>query len=79
MSDNKREKIVPRAVPAGEDGSGGPWRDAVTNAPRPQEDERMRMLRDELNKIIAPYGEWCRNPDACAGKGYCPLDPTCGD
>lgn len=26
-----------------------------------------------------PYGEWCRNPKACAGKGYCPLDPTCGD
>ena len=26
-----------------------------------------------------PYGEWCRNPAACAGKGYCPLDPTCGD
>jgi hypothetical protein len=26
-----------------------------------------------------PYGEWCRNPDACRGKGYCPLDPTCGD
>jgi|ERR1700721_4821465 len=25
------------------------------------------------------YGEWCRNPAACAGKGYCPLDPTCGD
>jgi hypothetical protein len=26
-----------------------------------------------------PYGEWCRDPAACAGKGYCPLDPTCGD
>ena len=26
-----------------------------------------------------PYGEWCRNPGACKGKGYCPLDPTCGD
>jgi hypothetical protein len=26
-----------------------------------------------------PYGERCRNPDACKGKGYCPLDPTCGD
>ena len=25
------------------------------------------------------YGEWCRNPKACAGKGYCPLDPTCAD
>lgn len=27
----------------------------------------------------SPYGVWCRKPDACAGKGYCPLDPTCGD
>jgi hypothetical protein len=26
-----------------------------------------------------PYREWCRNPAACRGKGYCPLDPTCGD
>lgn len=25
------------------------------------------------------YGEWCRKPEACAGKGYCPLDPNCGD
>lgn len=25
------------------------------------------------------YGAWCRNPKACAGKGTCPLDPTCGD
>lgn len=27
----------------------------------------------------APYGEWCRSPELCAGKGYCPRDPTCGD
>jgi hypothetical protein len=26
-----------------------------------------------------PYGEWCRNPKLCAGKGYCPRDPNCGD
>jgi hypothetical protein len=26
-----------------------------------------------------PYGAMCRNPEACKGKGYCPLDPTCGD
>lgn len=25
------------------------------------------------------YSEWCRNPDACEGKGYCPLDPNCAD
>lgn len=27
----------------------------------------------------SPYGEMCRDPDVCAGKGYCPRDPTCGD
>jgi hypothetical protein len=27
----------------------------------------------------APYGEWCHDPTICAGKGYCPRDPTCGD
>ena len=26
-----------------------------------------------------PYGPWCRDRTACDGKGYCPLDPTCGD
>lgn len=25
------------------------------------------------------YGEWCRDPELCAGKGYCPRDPTCAD
>ena len=33
----------------------------------------------EQDKSKSPYGEWCRDPKACAGKGYCPLDPTCGD
>ena len=27
----------------------------------------------------SPYGKMCRKPDACRNKGYCPLDPTCGD
>lgn len=26
-----------------------------------------------------PYGEMCRYPNLCEGKGYCPRDPTCGD
>lgn len=25
------------------------------------------------------YKEWCRDPELCRGKGYCPRDPTCGD
>ena len=32
---------------------------------------------DEENK--RPYGPMCRDPAACKGKGYCSLDPTCGD
>ena len=30
-------------------------------------------------KGSAPYGEMCRDPNLCVGKGYCPRDPTCGD
>lgn len=26
-----------------------------------------------------PYGPMCRDPKLCAGKGYCPRDPVCGD
>ena len=26
-----------------------------------------------------PYGPMCREPKSCENKGYCPLDPTCGD
>lgn len=29
--------------------------------------------------VTPPYGEMCRNPAQCEGKGYCPRDPTCGD
>lgn len=43
------------------------------------EDERNERLRLKRLKRTAPYGERCRDPNACAGKGYCPLDPTCGD
>ncbi len=25
------------------------------------------------------YGEMCRDPKACAGKGYCPRDPACSE
>ena len=26
-----------------------------------------------------PYGPMCRKPKSCENKGYCPLNPTCGD
>ena len=42
-----------------------------------ERNDRLRRRRELKKK--APYGEWCRNPEACTGKGYCPLDPTCGD
>lgn len=29
-------------------------------------------------KPSLPY-PWCRQPERCAGKGYCPRDPNCGD
>ena len=38
------------------------------------DDSRKKRLR-----LFAPYGEMCRDPDLCWGKGYCPRDPTCGD
>jgi cytosine/adenosine deaminase-related metal-dependent hydrolase len=26
-----------------------------------------------------PYPEFCRQREKCAGRGFCPLDPTCAD
>lgn len=43
------------------------------------DDERNERLRHKRLRKSAPYGEMCRNPDLCVGKGYCPRDPTCGD
>jgi len=44
----------------------------------PDEKAVKEALKANLTSV-PPYGEWCRDPKACAGKGYCPLDPTCGD
>lgn len=38
-----------------------------------------RIAARRKKKLASPYGEWCRDPDLCAGKGYCPRDPNCGD
>jgi len=44
-----------------------------------EEERNARLaLRRELRKT-APYREWCMDPELCAGKGYCPRDPNCGD
>jgi hypothetical protein len=29
-------------------------------------------------RALAPY-PMCRDPEACAGRGYCPRDPACND
>ena len=41
--------------------------------------QRAEEARALLGRDSAPYGKMCRDPKACAGKGYCPRDPTCGD
>lgn len=48
---------------------------------RAQELQRLERYSDidKRWRDTRAYGEWCRKPAACAGKGYCPLDPTCGD
>ncbi|SCB51764.1 hypothetical protein GA0061099_102142 [Bradyrhizobium yuanmingense] len=34
-------------------------------------------LRDRSGEIKGVYGEMCHDPKICAGKGYCPRDPSC--
>lgn len=48
---------------------------------KPKQPDAAVALRERLAKLreTAPYGQMCRNPDLCAGKGYCPRDPTCGN
>lgn len=29
-------------------------------------------------ELVGVY-PWCSRPELCAGKGYCPRDPNCGD
>jgi hypothetical protein len=42
--------------------------------------EKLANLKAALiEEAEPPYGPMCRDPDLCAGKGYCPRDPTCGD
>jgi|HubBroStandDraft_2_1064218.scaffolds.fasta_scaffold166512_3 hypothetical protein len=40
---------------------------------------KIRELFNRVLKMHAPYGEWCRDPLSCNLRGYCSLDPTCGD
>lgn len=42
-------------------------------------DKALAALDRKARQTMPPYGEWCRKPEACRGKGYCPLAPTCGD
>jgi hypothetical protein len=45
--------------------------------------ERLKAKRNERGMqmqglAVAPY-PFCRTPDKCAGKGYCPNDPACNN
>lgn len=40
---------------------------------------RLRDGRERAKAKRGVYSEWCHDPALCAGKGYCPRDPTCGD
>lgn len=37
-----------------------------------------RLIATNPDKM-PPYPEFCRHPDLCAGKNYCPRDPACCD
>ena len=51
---------------------------AISHIIRAMNAENVAAYRAMLAPHTA-YGEWCRRPEACIGKGYCPLDPTCAD
>lgn len=60
------------------------YRDSATHADSrsfaERQAERLRHAK-ALGQVKSepPYGYMCRDPQLCAGKGYCPRDPTCGD
>ena len=74
-----REVGISKTQEYGREGYG------VHHLPRPEN----RCGFELRAEVVAPgtpksrpkgvYGEWCRDPAICAGKGYCPRDPTCGD
>lgn len=37
-----------------------------------------RMCKAIASGPSTPY-PWCREPDACSGKGYCTRNPNCGE
>ena len=41
--------------------------------------ERGKVWGKIFDTLLPPYREWCLDPSLCAGKDYCPRDPTCGD
>lgn len=37
------------------------------------------VKKAEQQNTRGVYAEWCHDPKLCAGKSYCPRDPTCAD
>jgi len=57
----------------------GEWTDEEKRISIAEIKRQERIAERSAARAHAPYGDWCRDPDACRGKGYCPLSPTCGD
>lgn len=62
------------------------WPAALNDDLQQQTFESARIIVEVIDaerrktlKAKSPYGEMCMTPDLCAGKGYCPRDPACGD
>ncbi len=67
------------------------WHMTIAEPRSPEADEALAKWRDhfqyvEVHRLLlldsyskGVYGEMCRDPKICEGKGYCPRDPACND
>jgi len=59
---------------------GGPERESfATTQRRGKVRAQIHQLAGTLPARPAPPYPFCRTPDECAGKGYCPKDPSCSE
>jgi hypothetical protein len=65
----------PTATP--EEAISAAFGDGALSPPEPTEALKAAAARYSVES--RPYGHMCMSPELCAGKGYCPRDPTCGD
>ena len=56
-----------------------PGKDATMDMGSDEFARRMMVeIKASARTISAPY-PFCRSPEKCAGRGYCPNDPACND